>query len=414
MPPFSPPNDESLLERLNALKPSGVALGKPTNNTSVPGLGIDTQGASREDALAARLRLLRSQQSYRRREEGVSQGADDPRPPGRLDDDGAGTATPPPGEPPTVGDRSFKAEVVSQPSPVRPAPSSSAYHKPPPSLVSQGGAAAAGALDEDALDELLELLGEEDFDIVDDIDFRPSPGLDTHSHAKKVADHLEPLKKHSGSSAPNQDTALSEDDDDSDGDQMARAVETILSQIGDEISALSPSAAPPLEGDILRSLKQQSPSRDTESENSADGDSEPDRGDEPVLSLPAVPSKLVDPIPDPKDQDKFEQDISSRMASLRGLGSLDALGMPSAPAFRPQDHAASDLLGKGLLRSSKYTDEDQKTWCVVCLEDAAIRCVGCDNDVYCARCWKEMHVGPSAGYDERGHQWVKFERNRQP
>lgn len=99
------------------------------------------------------------------------------------------------------------------------------------------------------------------------------------------------------------------------------------------------------------------------------------------------------------------------MASLRGLGSLDALGLPSAPTFRPEDHQSPDpgRGGGGLLRSSKYTDEDQKTWCVVCLEDATVRCVGCDGDVYCARCFREMHVGPSAGYDERGHQWVKFD-----
>lgn len=176
---------------------------------------------------------------------------------------------------------------------------------------------------------------------------------------------------------------------------MTRAVETLLSQIGDEINALPPpgAAAP----------------------NADDSEQRQDKtvkGDTTDLTLPTVPSQLVDPAPTAGPADDFEADISARMASLRGLGSLDALGMPSAPTFRPGESSSS---GTGLLRSrSKYTDEDQKTWCVVCLEDAAIRCVGCDNDVYCARCWKEMHVGPSAGYDERGHQWVKFERTIHP
>jgi hypothetical protein len=190
---------------------------------------------------------------------------------------------------------------------------------------------------------------------------------------------------------------------------MSRAVETILAQIGDEINALPPpTRQQPVEAQD-KSKADDPTSKAVTSD--ADGD---DDGDEPALALPTVPSQLVDPAPQQNDDDHddFESDISARMASLRGLGSLDALGLPSAPTFRPQDHdpSASAPVGKDLLRSSKYTDEDQKTWCVVCLEDATIRCAGCDDDVYCARCWKEMHVGPSAGYDERGHRWAKFER----
>jgi hypothetical protein len=193
---------------------------------------------------------------------------------------------------------------------------------------------------------------------------------------------------------------------------MSRAVETILAQIGDEINALPP---PTRQQSV--EAKDKSEADDPTSKavtSTADGD---DDGDEPTLALPTVPSQLVDPAPQQDDgNDDFESDISARMASLRGLGSLDALGLPSAPTFRPQDHdpSASAPVGKDLLRSSKYTDEDQKTWCVVCLEDATIRCAGCDDDVYCARCWKEMHVGPSAGYEERGHRWVKFERTGHP
>ncbi|KAJ2992984.1 hypothetical protein NUW58_g1984 [Xylaria curta] len=62
--------------------------------------------------------------------------------------------------------------------------------------------------------------------------------------------------------------------------------------------------------------------------------------------------------------------------------------------------------------SYRSSDEDQRTWCVVCLEDGTVHCLGCDagDDVYCARCWKEMHVGPRAGYDERGHSWETLAR----
>lgn len=142
------------------------------------------------------------------------------------------------------------------------------------------------------------------------------------------------------------------------------------------------------------------------------------------LSLPAVPTELVDPAPTsgpaPRDgADPFESSIAARLAALKGAGApiihTDSLGLPSAPTFRPEDNTPTP---KGRLAArSGYTDADQKTWCIVCLEDGTIRCLGCDDgtgvgDVYCARCWKEMHVGPSAGYDERGHAWEKFDPRR--
>jgi len=269
------------------------------------------------------------------------------------------------------------------------------------------------------VDELLEALGDEDFDLAADEDDEPPSDFDPSDEAERVNSLIGSLRKGpwgSTSKGPNAPPGGDDDDDNSDGEQMTQAVETLLSQMRDEISSLPPPTETPAEdenhaaeqGRLSKEAgagpKSQTPDRDGHGHGDGGGDEVP-------FTLPTVPSQLVDPAPTTNDEDDFEKDISARLASLRGLGSLDALGLPSAPTFRPQDHGpASSTFGKGLLRSSKYTDEDQKTWCAVCLEDAAIECVGCDNDVYCARCWKEMHVGPAAGYDERGHQWVKFER----
>ena len=186
-------------------------------------------------------------------------------------------------------------------------------------------------------------------------------------------------------------TGDSHDSDDSDGEAMSYDVCDVLARVRDEAATDPP--APALE----------------------EGEDAPESlGADRGLSLPPVPSTLDDRLPDlprgrPDDPRQakgdldFENDIASRLAKL---ARDDALALPSAPSFQPSEsHSALRAWKK-----TRYTDEDQKTWCVVCLEDATIRCSGCDDDVYCARCWKAMHVGPSAGYDERGHQWVQLER----
>ncbi|KAK4039343.1 hypothetical protein C8A01DRAFT_16687 [Parachaetomium inaequale] len=400
MPP-SHPNDQSLLDRLNALKLSGVTLDKPANTAILP--ETDAQPISKEGALAARLRILRS------RGEGVPDTEGRPGQPGRPG--GVGDA-PPPVEPPPSGGPSPKEKVVSQASSASPAGPRNITQERPSYLFVD-----SQADDEDALDELLEALGEEDFNLAADEDAEPPSGFDASDEAKRVAGLLESLQEGSGHLSSKGSEGPAEDDDDSDGERMTSAVETLLSQIRDEISSPPPPAATPAKNDNHatepqpRSAGVGNDAGPGTASNAAEGNGD---GDELPFTLPAVPSQLVDPVPGPNSGDDFEKDISARMASLRGFGSLDALGLPSAPTFRPQDHNPSSTFGKGLLRSSKYTDEDQKTWCVVCLEDATIECIGCERDVYCGRCWKEMHVGPSAGYDERGHQWVKFERAAHP
>ncbi|KAL2023631.1 hypothetical protein VTK56DRAFT_1788 [Thermocarpiscus australiensis] len=422
MPP-SQQNDQPLLDRLNALKPTSITLDRPENTVTLP--ASEGQAVSREDALAARLRSLRSQASSGSGSEGISLTARVRHSPGSTGDDGAGTAVQPPVTASLSGDQLPKHKVGARQ--LSPSPVASDSNSQKPATYRSLEVEADDDDDDDALDELLEGLGDEHFDLDADADadMGPPPNVDSKGDAKKVADLLESLRRDSGNSPSRLDHMRSEDDDDSDGEQMTHAVERVLSQMRDEISLLQP--PPAADWEDHRDNHEQPGSGEAEFENSQapKGDLDPvscdlRTDDDAPLSLPAVPSQLVDPVPDATNEGHdrrcsvdFETEIAARLASLRGLGSggsVDAWGLPSAPTFRPQDRPPNTV-SQGLLRSAKYTDEDQKTWCVVCLEDATIRCVGCDNDVYCARCWREMHVGPSAGYDERGHKWVKFERN---
>jgi hypothetical protein len=133
-----------------------------------------------------------------------------------------------------------------------------------------------------------------------------------------------------------------------------------------------------------------------------------DGGEEPEssLSLPSAPTKLPDPPADSESSRKsldFESDIVARMAALKGLGSTNSLGLPSAPTFKPADKPV-----KGIMK--KFTDEEIDAWCIICQDDATVKCLGCDGDLYCATCWKEGHMGPDVGYEEKMHKWTKYKK----
>ncbi|GAB1310248.1 Abscission/NoCut checkpoint regulator [Madurella fahalii] len=392
------PSDQSLLDRLNALKPTSITITKPEVAADIPTLE-ESPPASREDALTARLRILRNQTSYSGSIGAVPDPSETPK------SDGGCPRSQPLAKPPSLSSRASERKVVARTPPESAGPSAAQKHGQHRFLEAE-----ANADDEDALDELLECLGDEAFDLDVEGDVDSLPDCNPSADTKKLAGLLESLQK---DSAPDRNSVPPEDDDDSDGEQMARAVEAVLSQLQDEMNSLPPPAPTREEDEKQQPGEEEAPVPGTEA-NTVDG-----HDDNATLALPAVPTQLVDPVADAKEDEEdrrksidFEQDISARLASLKGLGSgatLDAFGLPSVPTFRPQDRPTSTN-SRGL-RSAKYTDGDQSTWCVVCLDDATIRCIGCDNDVYCARCWREMHVGPSAGYDERGHQWVRIARD---
>jgi len=51
-------------------------------------------------------------------------------------------------------------------------------------------------------------------------------------------------------------------------------------------------------------------------------------------------------------------------------------------------------------------EPEELPWCVICNEDALVRCLGCDGDLYCIACYKEFHVGE----DPNEHRMEKFKR----
>ncbi|KAF4505673.1 hypothetical protein G6O67_007596 [Ophiocordyceps sinensis] len=201
------------------------------------------------------------------------------------------------------------------------------------------------------------------------------------------------------------------DSDDSDGEQMAEETDHVVARFQDEVeldTALrqgQPRDAPHLGGE-----EEEEEEADADLHAQQHPDDNPPPSSCPVLpslpsDLPSLPSTSTTLLPAATSSD----DMAARMAALRVSSSSPSPSFPSVPTSRPSSPAAGP---RRLTSRTAYTDDDADSWCTVCLADATLRCLGCDHDAYCARCWWEMHLGPSAGFGEGSHKAVQFTDER--
>ncbi|KAK2062414.1 hypothetical protein LY76DRAFT_633367 [Colletotrichum caudatum] len=382
-------------------------------NVSVKGIE-PAKPASREDALAARLRSLRN--TPEREDHPPLQ----PRTAKVPSDSHVGNAAGLPSASLSSNRWSHPKEAAVA------APPQPASRSPAPSTAPALTAAHAKTVDDD-VDPFLQTDYQTLEDLLNDEDLVDGSGPQTQwrsapkDESAKVNALLEELSKtsmvhkarsHNGSAGEGERARSDHSEDDSDGEEMSRDVANVLSQAFDDARLDPQPEEVPEPGRRSLGHKGQNGPREIHQ-----GDGDGDAG----LSLPSVPSTLAAPsaggdgegglslpsVPSGTPQhdagSDFDNDISARMAALSGPGSSsDGLGLPSVPTFQPADRAVKRLTSK-----TGYTDEDAETWCTVCLEDASLQCLGCE-DVYCARCWHEMHVGPAAAFDDRTHKAVRF------
>jgi hypothetical protein len=143
------------------------------------------------------------------------------------------------------------------------------------------------------------------------------------------------------------------------------------------------------------------------------------------FDLPPTPSKEPDPSNPPNPSTANPQStarstdasLAARFASLATsifapATSSSASNLPSAPTSLPTNSTRPNSNLNLNADTTAYTDAQIETWCNICTDDAMLRCIGCDGELYCTNCWMEGHRGEDAGMEERAHKAVLFGKDK--
>lgn len=88
---------------------------------------------------------------------------------------------------------------------------------------------------------------------------------------------------------------------------------------------------------------------------------------------------------------------------------LQVFNLPSTPTTTPSVRKVTSAP-----KSRGFTNEEIDSWCIICCANASVKCAGCDGDLYCWGCWREGHVGPDVGLEEKRHVWQRVAKNKPP
>jgi ANCHR-like B-box zinc-binding protein len=160
-------------------------------------------------------------------------------------------------------------------------------------------------------------------------------------------------------------------------------------------------------------------------EVSLDDKEDPVQSDERTLTDDEAPAQSVE------HEEVGDKSPKANESESRPLGLLDLPSTPqvtrentkSPPAKRSDADDELEARLAALTDGNKQknsagnifeaqSDEDEtENWCIICYDDATVKCYGCDGDLYCTKCWKEGHTGPDAGLEERRHRAAAFKKD---
>ncbi|EME78982.1 uncharacterized protein MYCFIDRAFT_216287 [Pseudocercospora fijiensis CIRAD86] len=338
-----PGQDEDLLARLNALKPSSVEL-EPESSP------IDVQTSTpqtREDKLARRLKQLRD--------------GNLPAPENVLSP--VPSASTPRPDPVTALTSDTRDQVTSERDAIRNWQQQSEDGQTLDELLAELGRSEGGKLawlDPEDPKHIDSLLREANDALPDPSEAKPSSSLEAEGQVDECMRNAEDSK-----------SRRSDDQEDE-----AEYIEKLLAAL-----------------ELEQNDEHSEPRQDSSSSS---------------LQLPSPPSRLQEsPNPSDPDAPSYEDsDLEARFSKL----AMDGLDLPSTPTNKPSATNPASLQSKSKSNLPTYTDQDVESWCCICNEDGEVRCLGCDNDIYCQSCYTDGHgTGPG---QERGHKAVQY--NRKP
>lgn len=346
-----PDQDDDLMKRLNALKPSSVKL---DSHSATPAIDLEvSKPLSREDKLAERLKGLRS-------------GISGTHAPLKLARDPSEALT-----------SQVHDEVKVERDPITEWQSSEN--------------------DDQTLDDLLAEIGPEDQWRLD-----PDDPKNIDSLLKEAKDALPPPGELEAAESPDEttrDPKPSQDINDTLNDEEHNRTDKTEDQ-QDE------AAAEDYVKRVLAELEVEAKYSDEDGQAAEGDDKQPPTS---TANFPSTPSNMpeVSRTSDPPSYEDSE--LEARFSKL-------GLDLPSTPNSMPSANvkathnaniAKLDLAKKGS-NLPNYTDSDMDSWCCICNEDGEVKCLGCDGDIYCNKCWREGH-GNGPG-QERGHRAVHYNR----
>jgi hypothetical protein len=174
---------------------------------------------------------------------------------------------------------------------------------------------------------------------------------------------------------------------------LGREADELLERIMDEIRHTKPTQ----HGD--EADEPPPPPRYQEEETTTSTSSSPPQA---PLSLTLDTSKDM-PLPSP--QSPASAAAATTTSTDPNLSDL-SLSLPSVPTTAPKPPPPKTTTTTSSSPPS-YTDADIDTWCIICTDDATLRCIGCDGDLYCRNCWIEGH----RGWEERRHRAMVYSRD---
>ncbi|XP_039597440.1 abscission/NoCut checkpoint regulator [Polypterus senegalus] len=134
------------------------------------------------------------------------------------------------------------------------------------------------------------------------------------------------------------------------------------------------------------------------------------KGEDPN-SVSAVNYKPPDS--DEETEEEAVQRILKQLSEEAQLDEASNYNIPPECSASLQKPKVKKTLSPAITKKSvgaHDSDDEELPWCCICNHDATIRCLSCDDDLYCSRCFREGHDA----FDRKEHKITRYQPPKKP